>query len=300
METFLNLILTIEAMTKASAYMAIFMSCIRKMEDGLHNCERKKVDDGGVHAWDEAVALYTGSLEGSEGSGDGVLMYNLADMRCQNFKTCGTDSNSARGTSNVNLQVFDEFRVGQAKLKQRDCSGARSNKARIVQLMTVPLIQGTLRYAYYQGTGELTTESAEAEGATLAAAVLPFVYDCGDEGKKNAAIIYANMKTRHNPTDFKQVKSAFEQSYQCLGITCADVGGVWDTFGNQYRDGAKPCTGNVISSNVKETNDSRNTGLVLGLTLGGASCVLLIVMLSSFLGRKAAPIPAITPPSEIL
>jgi hypothetical protein len=40
-------------------------------------------------AWDEAVAYYVGSLEGTDGKGDGVLLYDLADKQCINFRTCG-------------------------------------------------------------------------------------------------------------------------------------------------------------------------------------------------------------------
>lgn len=287
-------------MTKATAYMAILMNCIREMEDALHHCESDHKVNGDSHAWDVAVAYYTGSLEGSDGSGEGVLMYNLADIRCQNFKTCGPDSNSERGTSYVNLQVFDEFRAGQAKLKQKDCIGARSNKERIVQLMTIPLIQGTLRYAYYQGSGELVTEAAEAEGATFAAAVLPFIHDCGDQGQRDATTIYENMKTGHGPIDFKVVKAAFERNYQDLGITCKEVGGVWDEVTTKYKSGANPCTGNGSSSNSMGTSSSQNKGLVIGLTIGGACCVLWIVTLSSFLGKKPAPVPTIPSPTEIL
>ena len=49
---------------------------------------------------------------------------------------------------------------------------------RISQLMAVPLIQGTLRYAYVQDKQSDRREKEEAEGATFAAAVLPLVNSC--------------------------------------------------------------------------------------------------------------------------
>ena len=296
----LNTIFITEAMTKASAYMSIFMQCIREMEEALGFCKSAKDVTSGLHSWDAAVAYYAGSLEGISGAGAGVLMYSLADTQCRNFKTCGVDSNSESGTSYVNLQVFDEFKAGQDKLKQRDCDGARSSKERIVQLMTIPLIQGTLLSAHTQGNGTPATESVEAEGATFAGAILPFIHDCGEEGRKNAAIIYENMKTGHLTTNFKSIKNAFETSYQCLGIICSEVGGIWDENTKKYTVGFKPCRGNGEASNLKTTDESRNSKLALGLAFGGAACVFLIVFLSSFLGKKAAPVPSIPSPSEIL
>lgn len=290
----------LEAMTKASAYMSIFMQCIREMEEALGLCQSAEDDTPGVHSWDAAVAFYTGSLEGTSGSGHGVLMYSLADKQCQNFKTCGANSNLESGTSYVNLQVFDEFRAGQLKVKQRDCDGAKSSKERIVQLMTIPLIQSTLLAAHIQSTGRLTTESVEAEGATFAGAVLPFIYDCGEQGRKDAAVIYENMKTGHQTTHFDSVQNAFENSYQCLGITCSEVGGIWNKNAKKYVVGSKQCTRNGESSYVKATDEYTNSKLALGLAFGGAICVFLIVILSSFLGKKAAPVPSIVSPSELL
>ena len=78
---------------KGTAYMTIWMYVIREMEDALDDCKEactiEDCNDDPVHAWDEGVAFYTGSLEGSDGSGSGKLAYALADKRCANFKTCG-------------------------------------------------------------------------------------------------------------------------------------------------------------------------------------------------------------------
>ena len=287
-----------EVMSKSSAYMSIWMYSIREMEDALDKCEAQEPISSAAHAWDQAVAFYTGSLEGQEGLGEGVLIYNLADALCQDFKTCDVDSNSQVGTSYVNLKVFEEFNDGIGNLNQNDCSGARANKERIVQLMTVPLIQGTLLSAFDQGTGELATEQGEAEGAIFAATILPIIHACDGQGTKNAAIVYENMKTRHTPTDFLKVKAALETSYQCLGLVCSDVGGIWDESANNYKVDAGPCTGDGISSRNKDSLD--NAGLGAGLAIGGVSCIFLIVAVSSVFGKKAAPVPTIRPPAELL
>eukprot|EP00964_Phaeocystis_antarctica_P129927 scaffold93760_cov64-Phaeocystis_antarctica.AAC.1 len=122
--------------------------------------------------------------------------------------------------------------------------------------MTVPLVQGALRYAYKVGkTGEFPniptdqTSKNAAEGATFAAAVLPLVHACNTA---SADTISANLKfgaaTFSSSTgeyvsgtqpDFPKVKSAFENVYACLGITCAQVGGLLN--GDAPYSGAAAC-----------------------------------------------------------
>ena len=87
-----------EAIRKGTAYMHVWMYAIREFEDAIDdcvscsaNCNTFSANDGGpVHAWDEGVAFYTGSLEGTAqgGTSAGVMVYRLAEKRCANFGTC--------------------------------------------------------------------------------------------------------------------------------------------------------------------------------------------------------------------
>lgn len=225
--------------------MAVMMYVIRELEDAIYDCtqlcDREECNDDAVHALDEAVAFYAGSLEGSDGDGDGVFMHALADKRAANFKTAGPNGNEASGKSKVNYDVFKEFSLMQDKLEQKDCSGARTNKERIAQLMFVPLVQGAMRYAYITSSDPEAGTKAEAEGATFAAAVLPVVAACN---AGDADTIYDNLKVGQGGTaDFAEVKEAFENNYGCMGISCADVGGIWDGALGSYEAGAEPCGG---------------------------------------------------------
>ena len=103
-----------------------------------------------VHAWDEGVAFYTGALEGASAGGNsaGKLSYRLAEKRCANFKTCGATGDSTSGTSYVNTEVFRQLDIGKNKLLTGKCEETRPVLRKIVSLMSIPLIQGTLRYAY--------------------------------------------------------------------------------------------------------------------------------------------------------
>jgi Notch-like protein len=107
------------------------------------------------------VAFYTGSLEGVDGSGSGKMLHTLADKRCKNFGTCVGDKGSA-----VNIAIFEQFTMGRDTLLGGRCDDTKSIKKRIVELMSVPLVQGSLRYAYK--VADLQGGSKEkAEGAAF-------------------------------------------------------------------------------------------------------------------------------------
>merc|ERR1712176_1256037 len=236
---------------KATAYIIIWMYVIREMEDALDDCKEactiESCNDDPVHAWDEAVAFYTGSLEGPDGSGSGKLPYALADKRCGNFKTCGDLADSATGGSKVNMEVFKNFSSGLAKLAKGECASAREQSDEIQKLMLIPLIQGTLRYAY-KTNFEAYSEKAEAEGVVFALSVVPVVAACDAEA---AQIIASNLPAGQQGTaDFAAVKKAFKSTYECMGIDGAMVGGLYDAATGSYFEGAEPAgmTGSSASA----------------------------------------------------
>jgi len=253
------------------------MYVIRELEDALDDCAASfsKRNDDAVHALDEAVAFYTGTLEGTEGSGDGVQMYALAEKRCENFKTCGENGDSTEGVAKVNIDIFRQFDLMQRSLNTGSCDAARKNKNEIEKQMLIPLVQGTIRYAWKQEYEQETGEKEEAEGATFAAAILPVVARCNEN---DAGIIFDNMKPGSGfQADYSAVKDAFERNYGCMGITCMDVGGLYDDANGAWLTGAAPCSGSS-SSNA-------NVGLAVGLSIGGIIAVALICL---FIKRRRA------------
>merc|ERR1711977_288184 len=110
----------IEIAKKTSAYMNVWMYVIREFEVAVDDCKAGCINcnDDPVHAWDEGVAFYTGSLEGTDGSGSGKLLHALADKRCKNYNTC-----SATGSgSYVNAALFVLFEQGKVALQEGKCS----------------------------------------------------------------------------------------------------------------------------------------------------------------------------------
>lgn len=250
--------------------MSVWMYVIGEMEDALDDCESKCLtcNDDSVHAWDEAVAFYSGSKETSSG-GPGVMIQALADKRCENFKTCGEDSNQNSGVSNVNIEVFRHFKAGQNDLALGNCDAARKQKESIESFMIVPLIQGLLRYAWindYQS--ETVGDKENAEGAIFAATVLPLIHTrCGDTD--GAEFIYKGMRANSDIVPgFLGIKSRLERNYKCLGITCQDVGGLYDDASFKYLLNASPCGG----------GGGNRTAAIVGIVLGTLIAILVIVI----------------------
>jgi hypothetical protein len=259
--------INIEAISKAAAYMGVAMYVIRELEDALDDCAAgdatRNADE--VQALDEAVAFYTGSLEGIDGSGPGVFPYSLAVKRCANFKTCGEkgDSPDDKANAKVNIDIFKHFNSMKSNLAKKDCAAARLDKEAIAKKIFVPMIQGTFKYSYIQSQPG-STAKAEAEGAIFAASVLPVVAKCNPQA---ADTIFEQMKPNSgNTADHGVVKKAFESTYACMGISCADVGGVYDATNAKYFDGAAPCGS---SKNSK-------AGLAVGLTVGAVALVAIV------------------------
>jgi hypothetical protein len=257
----------IQAIKKGTVYLNVWMYAIHELEAAALKCDTASTDnnEAAVHAWDEGVAFYTGSLEGTDGSGSGKLMYALADKRCANFKTCvgGTTSGTAASTT----AMFADFALGKTALEANQCDDMRAIVDSITAQGFVPIIQGSLKYGWSMGQGGASTK-AIAEAATFTAGVIGRVNHCSAE---DAKIIWDNTKIGQTTTDFAAVKAAFERNYACMGITCADVGGYVDDDGN-YREGAEACTGTGGSSGL-------GTGPLVGIIVGGIVGVVVITFL---------------------
>jgi hypothetical protein len=132
--------------------------------------------------------------------------------------------------------VIREFTSMQQNLLSGLCDAATANKDTIARQMFVPFVQGSLRSAYLLDAGS-RSETTEAEGTIYAAAVLPVVYSCN---QNDAELIFDNMRPGATAS-FVAVEAAFQENYDCMGIACEDVGGLWDDAKGQYFGGAGPC-----------------------------------------------------------
>ncbi|CAN0397378.1 unnamed protein product, partial [Ectocarpus fasciculatus] len=244
-----------ECCLKGAQYQNVWMYVTHELYDAVNDCENGDLsaNDGGPHAWDEGWAFYTGSLEGTAagGSGDGQMIYALAEKRCENFGTCSgdTDGDDTTGTSAINSELLTLWEAGKANLVAGECTQASAVIDEILPLMAVPLIQGLLRYTYLAdpaiGTGG---DKEAAELWAFSAAILPWISAC------NAAVGTAvRDNTELGSTSapmadgYATIKGQLETVYSCMGITCAQVGGLLDDTGAYYTD-FEPCTDSAADS----------------------------------------------------
>jgi len=277
----------VEAIKKGIAFQIIALYVIRELEDAIADCENgcatDACNDDAVHALDEAAAFYYGNLWNTDG-GIGNLHYALSRKRCGNFNTCVEGTS---GDAVVNLQITSEMMKMQKNLSAGKCGEAKKNVDYIVNRMKVPVIQGTLRYAYKTdpNAGNVWSTKAEAEGSTFAFGVLPWVHACSPS---DAETIYQNMKLGQGGTaNFAEVKQAFENNYECMGIYCNNVGGLVDSDGNYY-EGAEPCVPSKSSSGgpvgedidvakyTKGSSSAASNSLFAAVTLGAVGALSLM------------------------
>jgi len=275
-----------ECIKKGTVYMNVFMFVLREFEHGLDYCEDEDYDEA-VSSWDKGVAYYTGSQEKENGMGKGYLLYDLADKRSANFKTCGLNGDQMTSKSQVNHEFLTLAKIGQALVVGGKCKEARKTKEAIADIMYVPLVQGTLRYAYKLSNARVERE--EGEGAVFAAAVLPRIHAANPESAK---IIYDNMRVGSKSTNFKAVKGAFESVYKNMNINCDQVGSIIENNGN-YIQGGAPCQAAYEKRGDDEGVKDGST-VVLGAVLGSVSGVLFIGSVFAILfinhRRKQGPV----------
>lgn len=298
------LLLSLAAMKMGTVVMSIWMYVVKEIRTSLFHCincddNEENCSEERIHEWDKAVAFYVGSIAKEDGTG-GNLLFSHAQNMCPIFGTClkeGPDVGMAR----ANAEVMKLFIGGQQDIISKSCTIAQLNAGRIIEAMTIPLVQGALHYAYNihdTHDEDDLPEEVEARGATMAASVLPLVHACNET---DAAIIHDLMFAgRQENPHFDAVKAALERNYKCLGVTCEAVGGLIDPLNGDYRPGAAPCGIKVETStategstttatNTKTTStgdNGPNVGLAVGLTIGIVAGLSIIAAVISQKGDR--------------
>jgi len=262
-----------EVAKKGIAYQAVWMYVLHEYEDAIMDCLAGDIYDNEAtsaagdspHAWDEGWAFYAGSLEGTDGSGSGAMVHTLAEKRCADFGTC---ENGRSGAATANLKHLANARRGRNKILAGDCFTVVQEFDAIVDQMTVPLVQGMLKYAYKAdpansgGSCEAVGDNCDkswAEGWAFAAAVLPRLHYCSTASNDVAKLVKDNLDVaitagQQMKDGFKKLKEMVESTYSCMGITCAEVG-EFQTSAGVY-EGMEACGSSSSSSGSAGAGDA--------------------------------------------
>jgi hypothetical protein len=223
------------AMKDGAAYLNVWMEVVRYLNGAVVKC--RAIDLTAAAAVDRAVAYYAGSRTTEENS-EGVLLYELAEIRALQMKTNGKDIDD----SYVNVDILRHLKSMQKNLVAGNaslCDNVEASKVHIVTMMKVPIVQSILRYAYIKEkeppSSQEQLDKISAEGATFSACILPFVHQCD---ARAAEIVHAQMKLGVIGK-YDEVKRSMESTYACLNITCEYVGGIWDNTSQSFK--SLPC-----------------------------------------------------------
>jgi len=195
--------------------------------------------------WDAAVAIYVGSLEGVDGGNDvagsyGKSSYALADKRARNFEVGGPDRNGNTKdlTAPANTAILALMSAGSHAAYVGDYQLMAKYLRLVSNKSLVPLLQGTFRYfsrlSDDGGVGTFSSLDKEvAEGAAFAFGALPKLWACSTKGAKKAEKeikigTTSNKGPGKTAINFLNIRLAWECNYKCLGITCDEMGELFD------------------------------------------------------------------------
>jgi len=255
------------AIETATVAMNVFTAVNRLMvEKGIDACKKNSRDFSSygnnlgmtsvIGDWDTAVATYAGSklvapttttaTKSSEETGS--LYYNMVETLAREFGVLEDSSSGPR--SIVNRKILEEFQAGRDGLQHGECEGpTRTSYQKIVSMMRVPWIQGVLRASYRLSRGidddGVPLDRERGRGAAFLAALLPDLYECS---KDAADVIYHELKINTSSDllstpDYDKVRTTLEEQYECLAVTCDDIGGYLNRNTGKFFKDTRPCGG---------------------------------------------------------
>jgi len=240
----------VEVIKKGTAYTGqlvesyqLVQKAIEAVKDGCY-AQADGCPDA-IEAIDCAVAAYVGSFEGKDGNNDpsgdyGFGPYALGDKRCRNFRTCGPtrDGEDKDLTAAVNSQVLSLFGGASHAAWVGDAGLIEAYLRLISNKSIIPFIQGAFRYYYFLSNKEngpdtyQTLDKYVGEGGAFMFGALPKLWACSGRGAKKAEeqTKIGGDIAGVSAVDWDAVRLSFECNYRCLGITCAEVGALYNGF----------------------------------------------------------------------
>lgn len=235
----------VRAVNRGTVVLNVWMAIVNSLEKALVAFDVKcgtstSIDgidpDSAEQEWDKAFALYTGSEVESDDPLGGYFLYRMAQVYGEQFGT-----NKVGEESPVNIAMIQNFVDGKNNISQLNCNGALSSSvSRMKSLLNVPIVQASLRIMYSVDNEDDVRDVIQGEKNAYGAALSPLISRCS---AGPADVLYDNMFDQKSVGSFEVVKSIVEKQYDCLGITCKDVGGIITVRGDGYRLRAEACDG---------------------------------------------------------
>lgn len=251
-----------EALSKGLAYTgAIYelsQQCQKAIDAAKGGCRfQQNGCTDAIDAWDSAVAVYVGSVQGEEGgnlTASNVTLYSLANANCYDYWNCARGKSVGTVpavTSPVNINILGIFSAGSHAAYAGDHNLMEEYLRLISNKIAIPLLHGLYRNYYRlseeeSGPGKFSTsDQVVGAGGAFAFGVLPKLWACSTRGERKAAgqTKIGGGVAGVRAVDFQVIRLAFECNYQCLGITCGEIGSLADGVGGSL-PGMEACDSN--------------------------------------------------------
>ena len=202
--------------TEGILVLNLWMTLVHELEQNLLNCKEKKIaDTDGIHSIDQAVAYWIGDGQISGDGEKGHLLYALSERMGEFFGI--VENGQSRTNTNI-LRLFN-----QARLELSFPSACSENPNtyprlrqifnKIISQMTIPLIQSLIHNLQ---------ENDRDRVKMYAQAFSPLVAACNPT-------LFAFLKDKlinlnYNVIEVEAIVDKIRDSYDCLGVSCDDVG----------------------------------------------------------------------------
>jgi hypothetical protein len=211
-----------ELTMKVLVLQEVLMHVWSNLHMAISQCEAgdQSATTGSTSFVDYAWALYANST--SKGP------IKLAEKRAPQFAV------------EVNVRLLEIFGALQQNAQSGNCTAMKTLVIESIAKMQVPVIQGMLREAYEVDPKEVEQHQGAdgfievVEGWAFARAVLPSIAECSTAAAQtiteNMDTIALGVNGLHLKDGYMAVKAAVESTYECLGISCADVNAMVNPF----------------------------------------------------------------------
>mmetsp|Transcript_4225 Transcript_4225/g.8581 ORF Transcript_4225/g.8581 Transcript_4225/m.8581 type:complete len:2196 (-) Transcript_4225:58-6645(-) len=204
----------------------MYLATTAVIEEALFTCQSGDTENTIKH-WDEAVAFFVGSTEGTEAggakTGPGDSIWGLGDMLCEYFSNC--EPNDAQ----VNERLMDDFTGAAGALGNGGCDQISSIYSENIRPnLLVAMIQGTI-YNYVEWFRGNVEESGYVYG--LSRILLP-LFSKGMTGDKSVlqdldrVTDFGISRIQPGSDDVESLFSYLTTVLQTFPLDCATIGAI--------------------------------------------------------------------------
>jgi len=227
--------------------MIPFMQVVAKLRSAISRCE---ANEPGLELVDQAAALFVGSIEGSYEGGDmdrsGKLLFALGKETCEAFDKCESHDDAA-----ANEFILVSLRDMKRSISSNDCAAASTILEDAIEMMSVPMIQGTLSLAVINSKLQPRSDKESlGAGYVFATSLLPMIKEADPT---SAATILNNMDFNLDQKPVidgpETVFNAFRDALPAMNVNCHYVGSLQES-GLSACDGAATGEGADTPTNL--------------------------------------------------